>query len=140
MVIKSLHRERDWIGRWTGTTTQPLHFRTLNKLALVPSKETGGTHVKMCPHVTVRGTALAQLPASAIPFPVWHNLFETRGSALVSCMTNSCKRLSSPLLNETGWRGMPLSPQPLEVGHCGYYHGSKCAYGCVCGRDVSGGT
>ena len=76
----------------------------------------------------------AQLPASTIPSLFLYNISsETRDSAPVSCMMNSCVSLSSPLLNETGWWGMPLSPQPLEVGHREYYHGSKCAYGCVWG-------
>ena len=78
----------------------------------------------------------AQLPASAIPFPILYDLLRDA----VSCMMTSCKPLTFPLLNEAGQCGIPLSPQPLEVGHREYYHGNKCAYGCVrVWGDVSGG-
>jgi len=121
MVMKLPPREQNWIGRWTGTTMQPLYgsyFRTLNKSALVPSRkcedtrQKKGSKVDRSPDVPVRSAT-----ATTVPTIFSYNLFRDVGSC-ACVITRSCKPISSPFPNEPGWcaSGMPLSPQPLDVG------------------------
>src|SRR5260221_14267014 len=74
IVINLLPRERDWIGRWTGTTTRPLWqpFWNAEQVSAWAIGKTGGTHVKKESKSITLPTSQreAQLPASANHFPV----------------------------------------------------------------------